>query len=213
MEELSNRKEREKQRHRYEILNAAEILLAENGYYKTTMEDVAEKAEFSVGTLYNLFAGKDELYQTLIEQRFTIISDEINSLMDEARSCREEVTLFIKGKVVLCQKYRIFAKLYTRERLGDRFSNSNLWTDVVGPLYQQILKRLADVFRLGMDRGLFRNDLDPYDMAIGVDGLTDGFMYEWLMDPDKYNFDSRYEVMVKLVLDGVSKNPVDRNLK
>ncbi|PIE75435.1 hypothetical protein CSA17_07505, partial [bacterium DOLJORAL78_65_58] len=65
-DETLSRKEREQQRHRQGILQAAVTLFAERGYHQTTMQMVAEKAEFSVGYLYKHFAGKEEMYQALL---------------------------------------------------------------------------------------------------------------------------------------------------
>ena len=45
----ATRRERELARHRQEILDAAVHLFAENGFHPTTMQMIAERAEFSVG--------------------------------------------------------------------------------------------------------------------------------------------------------------------
>ena len=52
--------------HHQDILDAAVFLFAENGYHQTTMQMVADRAEFSVGYLYKHFSGKEEMYQELV---------------------------------------------------------------------------------------------------------------------------------------------------
>jgi len=61
------RREREKQMRRQSILSAAEILFAHNGYRKTKIEDIAEKAEVSVGTVYGYFQNKEELLAAVLD--------------------------------------------------------------------------------------------------------------------------------------------------
>ena len=61
------RREREKQLRRQSILSAAEILFAHNGYRKTKIEDIAEKAEVSVGTVYGYFQNKEELLVAVLD--------------------------------------------------------------------------------------------------------------------------------------------------
>lgn len=61
------RREREKQLRRQSILSAAEILFAHNGYKKTKIEDIAEKAEISVGTVYGYFQNKEELLVAVLD--------------------------------------------------------------------------------------------------------------------------------------------------
>ncbi|MBU1707267.1 TetR/AcrR family transcriptional regulator, partial [bacterium] len=54
--ELSNkpsRKELEKQQRRFDILMAAKTLFVQKGYHNTTLEEVAQLAEFGKGTIYN----------------------------------------------------------------------------------------------------------------------------------------------------------------
>ncbi len=63
----SLRREREKQLRRRTILNAAETLFARNGYRKTKIEDIAERAEVSVGTVYGYFQNKEELLVAVLD--------------------------------------------------------------------------------------------------------------------------------------------------
>ncbi len=61
-----SRRERELARHRRDILAAAVHLFAENGYHETTMQMIADAAEFSVGYLYKHFPGKEDMYRELV---------------------------------------------------------------------------------------------------------------------------------------------------
>ncbi|MCF8227353.1 MAG: TetR/AcrR family transcriptional regulator [Bacteroidales bacterium] len=59
---ISERKEREKQQRRTEIVNAAEKVFFTQGFKTATMDQVAEEAELSKGTLYLYFKSKEELH-------------------------------------------------------------------------------------------------------------------------------------------------------
>jgi AcrR family transcriptional regulator len=61
-----SRKEREYRRHRYEILEAALELFSEKGFYNVSMNEIAQKAEFAVGTMYKFFENKEDLYKALV---------------------------------------------------------------------------------------------------------------------------------------------------
>ena len=51
------------------MLDAALAVFGEKGYDGATLDEVAERAEFGKGTLYNYFpGGKDEVYVTLFEE-------------------------------------------------------------------------------------------------------------------------------------------------
>lgn len=203
MTEIPNRKERERQRHREEVLEAAEVVFAEKGFYQSTMEDVAERAEFSIGTLYNFFSSKEELYQSLMEMRIHQLNVEANAVLDETSSPEELIQAYIQAKIGLSFKYESFAKIYTRERMGDRFSNAELWREKMGPLFEQVHKRLTGAFQEGIATGQFRSDLDPADMALALDGMTDEFMFERLVNPERVKLKEKYDIICGLIFDGV----------
>ncbi len=58
---ITNRRELNKINSRKRILKASRILFTELGYEETMMEDIAEKAEVSKGTIYNYFPNKESL--------------------------------------------------------------------------------------------------------------------------------------------------------
>ncbi|MFC1877219.1 TetR/AcrR family transcriptional regulator [Thermodesulfobacteriota bacterium] len=62
---IQERKEREKERRRQQILVAAKKLFSVKGFTRATMENIAEEAELSPGTLYNYFKNKEELFASL----------------------------------------------------------------------------------------------------------------------------------------------------
>lgn len=62
---IQERKERERERRRQQIMVAAKRVFTDKGFGKATMEDIAKEAELSPGTLYLYFKNKDELYASL----------------------------------------------------------------------------------------------------------------------------------------------------
>lgn len=73
-----SRKERERILRRTEILSAAMDVFSEKGFSRATLEEIAERAEFGKGTLYNYFANKEELFEAVIADvfdRFVDIAD------------------------------------------------------------------------------------------------------------------------------------------
>jgi AcrR family transcriptional regulator len=62
---IQERKRREREQRRRQIMRAAHKVFSSKGFTKTTMEDIARDAELSPGTLYLYFKNKDELYASL----------------------------------------------------------------------------------------------------------------------------------------------------
>ncbi|MEO0559068.1 MAG: TetR/AcrR family transcriptional regulator [Bacteroidota bacterium] len=64
-----SRRERERQTRRQAMLDAALAVFAENGYEGATIDEIAERAEFGKGTIYNYFPdGKEALFMTLLAE-------------------------------------------------------------------------------------------------------------------------------------------------
>ncbi len=59
---LKDRKEREREARKKEILDAALKLFSRKGYEETSMDEIAERAELSKGILYYYFHSKEELF-------------------------------------------------------------------------------------------------------------------------------------------------------
>lgn len=62
---IKERKERERERRRQQIIVAAKRVFTERGFSRATMENIAKEAELSSGTLYLYFNSKEELYASL----------------------------------------------------------------------------------------------------------------------------------------------------
>ena len=70
---IAERKEREKQQRREEIMQAAEEVFFSKGFEKSTMDDVAEKAELSKGTLYLYFKSKEDLHMAVARKAINLL--------------------------------------------------------------------------------------------------------------------------------------------
>lgn len=92
----TTRKEREKERRKAQILEAAQEVFRRKGYQATTMDEVAEEAEFSKGTLYLYFGSKFALFSELSNRVLTTVLDEFKNISDEALSGRELIAKMLR---------------------------------------------------------------------------------------------------------------------
>ncbi|CAG0944703.1 partial HTH-type transcriptional repressor NicS, partial [Anaerolineae bacterium] len=73
----ARRRERERDARRQAILDQAKIVFAKRGFLNATVEEIAERAELAVGTLYRYFQSKEEMYVSLLFEAMTIFYDRI----------------------------------------------------------------------------------------------------------------------------------------
>src|ERR1043165_1042301 len=78
---VAERKSRQKENTRQEILDAARDLFVHDGYENVSMRKIAEKVEYAPGTIYLYFKDKAEILDTLCEQTF----EKLRARMDAIR--------------------------------------------------------------------------------------------------------------------------------
>jgi len=106
------RKEREFRSHRREILRAAVQLFAEHGYHQTTMQMIAERADFSVGYLYKHFPGKEEMYAEMLERHMGRIDDLVAGVESLGLKPLDELRRVLE---IVCEhfnEHRDFMRIY-----------------------------------------------------------------------------------------------------
>lgn len=70
---VSERKEREKEQRRQDIIDAAERVFFSKGFDNASMQDVADASELSKGTLYLYFSCKNDLCMAIIVRSLQMI--------------------------------------------------------------------------------------------------------------------------------------------
>lgn len=75
----TSRGERRRARTRIAILDAAEAVFRDGGYHGARVEEIAERADLSVGSIYLHFAGKQGVFLALVERSLDVFA----SYMDE----------------------------------------------------------------------------------------------------------------------------------
>ena len=91
---IYERKQREKERRRQEILSAAREVFSKKGFNSATMEEIASKAELSPGTLYLYFKNKEELHTSLSIDILAYLGSEISKVVELDISVEDKIERF-----------------------------------------------------------------------------------------------------------------------
>jgi AcrR family transcriptional regulator len=68
---IEERKQRDKEHMRRLILDAAREIFLEKGYYQASIRNIADKIEYSPGTIYLYFKEKDDIFHELHNEAFS----------------------------------------------------------------------------------------------------------------------------------------------
>lgn len=79
------------------ILNAASELFAESGYAAATMDQIAERAEVNIATVYYCYPTKEVLYLACLERAIDVVLPRLQEASQRAGSTRERVREVVRA--------------------------------------------------------------------------------------------------------------------
>ena len=200
--ELS-RREREKERHRKEILDAALVLFSEAGFHRVSMQQVADKAEFSIGTLYNFFRNKEDLYSNLLDKLTGRFHVDLTGALSEGDDEIEKLRNYIIVKALVFRENLDIVLLYFRETSGVKFNFKVGLDDRIRIQYVELLELLAGVFEDGIRKKRFHAIAEPYFLALTLDSLTNATLLSCLEDPEKRSYPQDPDVFLNVLFKGL----------
>ena len=109
------RRERHRELSRDQILDAAEQVFARDGFHNAALREIAELAEYSVGSVYTFFpGGKDDLYRATFRRRGAAFMPQMRSILAAPLSPREQLIALADWQVGFFRSHHHFARLVLR---------------------------------------------------------------------------------------------------
>lgn len=151
-----SRRERERKRRRQAMLDAARAVFAEKGYADATLDEIAERAEFGKGTLYNYFdGGKEEIFLAVFDEATqeleTLIQTVFHASPDD-RPLRDTVHEFVKRYFELIRDQQNLFLVLVKEIHAIAFSDEAERIEFFNKQQERVLGTLVPVLRESMDR-------------------------------------------------------------
>ncbi|MFP4057477.1 MAG: TetR/AcrR family transcriptional regulator [Candidatus Brocadiia bacterium] len=173
-----SRRERERRRHRREILAAAERVFAAKGFHGATVEEIAQDAEFAVGTLYNFFGSKEQLYEEvaagLAEQFIARFRRQVAGADDPV----EAIGALIELRLTFFDEHQAFARVFFESVLGGHIDLVEALPERCAPLFEEGMATIRAIFARGVREGRFV-DLDPLYLTLCLHGVVNAFLAYW----------------------------------
>lgn len=96
-------------------MDVTRSLLLRSGYKRTTMDEIARRADVGKGTIYLSWDTKDDLIRTLVTHEIVSVCEEIGRLV-RLRPAASRVSEFCGEIFTLVFKYPLFRALYTYDK-------------------------------------------------------------------------------------------------
>jgi AcrR family transcriptional regulator len=202
------RRQREFLNRKREILRAARELFIKQGYYNTTLEEIANHAEFGKGTLYNYFASKEELFHGIIDELTAeTLSIARRSMAETKGGAREKFTAYGKALITHARANPDLFNIIMREisRL-----HSGEYQFRLKEIHQR-LKRLWQILAQPLREEMRRKMIKPMD-SVKLAALFDSMLRIYgmnrfgpfqLLKPDE--IDNAVNSIVSIFFDGIAE--------
>lgn len=162
---MASLRERKKEDRKSRILDAALRLFEEQGFEITTMEKIAAEADLAVGTLYNYFPSKVELFFLIInaesEQYFT----ELDAIIAERKGVPEAVFAFCR---VYLKSFSLYSKKVWRELFRLSLFGKDSCYEKISNIDSQFCDKLSVLFTLMQEEGKLSKECDIEAMMSAI---------------------------------------------
>lgn len=207
---IQERKERERERRRQQIIVAAKRVFSEKGFSKSTMEDIAREAELSPGTLYLYFKNKDELYASLSLRILQYLNIRLEDVKKEKDIGPPQKIVAIKEALYDVYQFdpMILINMFHLQSSETLQNLSTPLIENITELSRNSLNLLAEIFEDGAERKDFI-DRDAASVADIVWSLFTGVVL-WeeskrMIDGDKNFLKQTLDVAFEIFARGVAK--------
>jgi AcrR family transcriptional regulator len=200
----SERKEREFNIRRAEILEQAEKIFAAKGFHDVTMAEIAGASGFSIGSLYQFFKGKDHLYSTMISEKIDLMYDKIHQEVESTKTLADKIAKLIDTQLQFVENNTDFCRLFIR---GENEALSEMMTSIRQKLindYYQHISFIEKILKSGIKSGLLRS-LPPREMAGALSHLIRAASVDWVLVPSKERLSSKTAFILDIFLHGAKK--------
>jgi TetR/AcrR family transcriptional regulator len=180
---IASRREQRRLQHqdlsRSQLLDAAEEVFGAKGFHETTLKEVAELAEFSVGSVYSFFENKDDLFLNVFLRRGAEFLPGMEEAVAGPGTPGEHLHRLVDFEVGFFRQHKHFGRLYLRSSSTAVPPPQVQVDEALQANFARAMAIQADVFVRGQQAGEFR-DGDPQVLARLLSGLVATFQ---LLDP------------------------------
>ncbi len=198
-------KERQREEREELILQAAEAVLTEKGYYDTSIDEIAARVGIAKGTVYLHFPSKEDLVVALVERELLTFLEAVEQAVGQAMSARERLESILR--VTYSGSHG------TRTHLFLSLSNS---ADVRVRLFEKpsvlrghldrLTARIGAVLEDGKAAGEIDPELPTAVMVATFVGLLSPKAYEQLLRDEQLSPEELVNAVGRIYFRGVAPN-------
>ena len=163
--------------YREHVLRAAEGVFAEQGFESAKVQDISRRAGLSMGSIYALFAGKEQIHAAIIERRASELLELARQIVARTADPRETLEALASAYIDYFYDHPEFLRMHVRtgvawalttERPGERAA-----------VAREIHRLQTEIFARGLAAGVFIDE-DPAYLGFLFTGMDEIHLAQWV---------------------------------
>jgi TetR/AcrR family transcriptional regulator, fatty acid metabolism regulator protein len=181
------------------ILDAAQKVMAENGYHGSQVSRIAKEAGVADGTIYLYFKNKEDILISLFRDRLGELVEMFNNSIRETDSADQALRK-------ICEIH--FTKLEQNVDLAyvtqiELRQSSLELRKAIGLAVKPYIQIIEHILEKGIEEKTFRSDLDIKLTRLLIFGAMDEVVTSWLISGRKYSLSAQVPKTVDFFLRGL----------
>lgn len=190
-----------------QIIDAAVIVIAENGYHAAQVSKIAKQAKVADGTIYLYFKNKEDILISLFREKISGHLEQVKSELNRKPTASEKLFALIHRHFQMLVEDPHLAVVLQLEL---RQVNKELRKQI-NEILKDYLKVIDEVIEFGKSTGEFRKDLDVRIARQMIFGAIDETATTWVMKEQKYDLLSNAEKIFDLLTNGFHSPKTNRH--
>ena len=182
-----------------QIIDAAVIAIAENGYHQAQISKIAKQAGVADGTIYLYFKNKEDILISVFQEKMGVFVESLQEIIKNGESSADKLSQMIDNHFNVLANDRHLA---TVTQLELRQSNKELRLKI-NSILKEYLKLLDEILIEGMFKGEFNSTMDVRIARQMVFGTIDETITSWVMNEFRYDLIETAPKVRHLLLNGL----------
>lgn len=182
-----------------QIIDAAIVVIAENGYHQAQVSKIAKQAGVADGTIYLYFKNKEDILISVFSDKMSVFTESLQYIIKTESSSAEKLSRMIENHFTVLASD---AHLAVVTQLELRQSNKVL-RQKINAILKEYLKLLDEILIEGMLKGEFHPTMDVRLARSMVFGTIDETITTWVMNEQRYSLTELAPKVQTLILRGL----------
>jgi len=193
------------------IIEGALRVFGEKGFEETTISAISKAANISDATIYEYFSSKEEVLFSIPKFYTQREFDRLKEIGRLIHCPKERLRAIIQAYLEFYEKNRLYTSVVMLSLKGNRnFLKSDAYK-----IIREASRTIVDTFSEGVQKEIFRDDIDPYIFRNMVLGFIEHLTIQWLLVERPESITAYRDQIFDMCMRAVLKNsgPEALNLK